>query len=122
MGYLTTITFRNDSVHTFKDHKDELVDKIVEHCLSGGVGHKEYFSLGGHINPVVLQRPRHADDHTTYVHMGNTVVEMNPYSIETQEMCVRSPEFFNQVLKYMERQVKELKQLQKREGELCGTK
>jgi len=113
MGYLTTITFRNDSVHTFKDHKDELVDKIVEHCSSGGVRYKEYFSLGNYANPVVLQRPRHADDHTTYVHMGNTVVEMNPYSVDTKEMCDTSPDFFDRVVRFLEEEVKGLKKLKK---------
>ena len=113
MGYLTTITFRNDAAHTFKDHKDELVDKIVEHCSSGRFRHKEHFGLGGYCNPVVLQRPRHADDHTTYVHMGNTVVEMNAYSKDTKEMCEHHSDFFDRVLRFMEEEVKELKKLKK---------
>jgi len=113
MGYLTTITIRNDAVHTFKDHKDEFIDKLVAHCSSGGFRYKEYFGVGGYCNPVVLQRPRHADDLTTYVHMGNTVVEMNGYSKDTKEMCERHPDFFDRVLRFMEEEVKQLKRLKK---------
>lgn len=112
MGFLTTITIRNDSLQAIKDNSDKFVDKLVRFCSSGGVQEEDHFSLGGHVNPVVLQIPRHADDHTVYVHMGNTVVEMNPYSKKTKQMAERSPEFFNKTLKFLEMEVRLLKEME----------
>lgn len=40
---------------------------------------------------VIPQKPRHADDHTIYVHAGNTVVEMSQYSDTTKEIMKNSP-------------------------------
>jgi len=113
MGYLTTITIRNDALQVIEDNKDQFVEGVLEACRNT-VRYKEYFSVGGNANPVVLQTPRHADSCTIYVHMGNTVVEMNPYSEHTEEMLARSPDFFDRVLKFMESEVRELKALKKR--------
>jgi len=113
MGYLTTITIRNDALQVIEDNKDQFVEGVLEACRNT-VRYKEYFSVGGNANPVVLQTPRHADSCTIYVHMGNTVVEMNPYSEHTEEMLARSPDFFDRVLKFMESEVRELKALKKK--------
>jgi len=115
MGYLTTITIRNDALQTIQDNADVFMEKLLCFCGSwGSLGREEYFGVGNHGNPVVLQTPRHADSCTIYVHMGNTVVEMNPYSEHTEEMLARSPDFFDRVLKFMESEVRELKALKKR--------
>ena len=114
MGYLTTITIRNDALQTIQDNADVFMEKLLWFCNGGGYYTEEYFGVGNAVNPVVLQRPRHADDHTIYVHMGNTVVEMNPYSEKTKEMVEQSPSFFDAVLKFMESEVRELKALKKR--------
>jgi hypothetical protein len=45
--------------------------------------------------------------------MGNTVVEINPYSQETKNMLERNPEFFEKVVKFLDREVKELKTMLK---------
>jgi hypothetical protein len=109
MGYLTTITIRNDALHTIEKNKDDFMEKLLRFCRSGGK--EEYFSVGNHGNPVVLQCPRHADHHTVYMHTGNTVVEMHPYSERTIKMAEQNPAFFDDALKYLERQVKALKRL-----------
>lgn len=56
-----------------------------------------------------VQKPRHADDHTVYIHMGNAVCEMNAYSEDTLKTMMQSPAFFEKMLKEMERQCKMLK-------------
>ena len=62
---------------------------------------------------VIMQQSRHNDDHSIYVHMGNTVTEMNPYSPETKESMRRNPEFFKERLEYLRREVRELGRLYK---------
>ena len=118
MGYLTTVTIRNDALGTIKDNKDDFIEKLLYHCSSCGMGAKEYFSVGNHANPVVLQMPRHADDRTIYVHAGNTVVDMNPFGNEAIEMAKRNPKFFDEVLAFMEGEVKALKKLRGKRSRL----
>lgn len=115
MGYLTTITFRNDAYETFKKNPLELGSKICKALEGGytqGVG-ENTFSLGSECNPVVIQKPRHADDNTIFVHMGNTVTEMNKWSQITKDLMAHHPKFFDDILKEMEIQVKALKKMRK---------
>ena len=77
MGYLTTITIYNDGAHTLKPNAEVLAEKLYNACL--GVQrdqNRNYDSLGSHANLLTLQKPRHADDHTLYLHAGNTVVDV----------------------------------------------
>lgn len=115
MGYLTTITIYNDGADTLTNDTEKLGKKLQEACHgvytrgdeSGGFGHSY------HGNLFTVQVPRHADSHTCYVHMGNTVTEMNPHSKETKRLMESHPEFFDNLLKHMENNVKELKKMKK---------
>jgi hypothetical protein len=77
MGYLTTITFRNDAAHDLRQHPEE-VSKLIYHAQSGVQKNRgrDYDPIGSHANPVIIQRPRHADDHALYLHAGNTVIDL----------------------------------------------
>jgi hypothetical protein len=77
MGYLTTITFYNDAAHDLRKHPEE-VSKLI-YDAQGGVQKnrgRNYDPVGSHANPVIIQRPRHADDTTLYLHAGNTVIDL----------------------------------------------
>jgi hypothetical protein len=103
MGYLTTVTFYNDGVDQLNKHPLELADKLDKAC--SGVytnwGKSESFGLGYHSNLVRVQRPRHADDKTVYVHLGNTLTEMNCNSKETIDIAKNNPTYFQDMLKEM---------------------
>ena len=77
MGYLTTITFYNDAAHDLREHPNE-VSKLIYDAQSGVQKNRgrDYDPIGSHANPVIIQRPRHADDHTLYLHAGNTVIDL----------------------------------------------
>lgn len=108
MGYLTTFTVYNDGVDLVKTNAQDFADKIYR----AAVGHEVCdIPVGNFANLVRVQKCRHADDHAIYVHMGNGVFEMNPYSDETKRMMERSPEFFKKVVNFLEREVKELKSM-----------
>lgn len=107
MGYLTTLTIYNDGIHIIKDKAQDFADKVYDAAV-GSVRPTD-LGLGNFCNLVKVQKPRHADDHTVYIHMGNTVCEMNAYSEETLKTMTRSTEFFEKMLKEMERQCKMLK-------------
>lgn len=129
MGYLTTITIYNDGCDQIKKYPEEFAEKVYLACLghftdsrqsikgSFGLGLKGSFGLGYHANLVTVQKPRHADDHTIYVHRGNTVVEMNAWSKDCEKLAQTHPSFFEDLLKQMDQQVKELKKLKKRLNE-----
>lgn len=110
MGSLTTFTVYNDGINLVKENAQDFADKIYD----AAVGHEVCdLPVGNFANLVRVQKCRHADDHTLYVHMGNSVFEMNPYSQETKKLLERNPEFFERVVKFLDREVKELKNILK---------
>jgi hypothetical protein len=113
MGYITTFSIYNDGIHGLKDNPEQFIDKLISasHGAYSRDHNNESFGHGSHANLVTVQKPRHADDHTCYVHMGNTVTEMNPYSQHTRYIAEKFPDFFDGLLKHLEQNVRELKKL-----------
>ena len=110
MGFLTTITIRNDDCHQILDNKREFAELVYDACSdfkskSRGLGYSS--------NAVICQKTRHADDTTIYVHAGNTVTEMNPFSEDTKHALEANPDFFKSVIKMMAERLKELKKMHK---------
>lgn len=106
MGYLTTFTIYNDGIDLIKKDSDKFCEKLYQAACSQqvkNIGH------GCFANLVQVQKTRHADDHTVYVHMGNCVTEMNAWSKETQSLMKSHPDFFSAMLRFMEIEVKELR-------------
>lgn len=110
MGYLTTFTVYNDGVDLVKEHAQDFADKIYRAAVEQQTCD---LGIGNFCNLVRVQKCRHSSDNTIYVHMGNGVFEMNPYSEETKNMLDRNPEFFEKVVKFLDRDVKELKTMLK---------
>lgn len=79
MGYLTTVTIYNDGCDQLKKYPKDLAEKLYNAC-SGR--ERDYIGLGNHANLITLQKPRHADDHTLYMHAGNTVIDV--YDAESE--------------------------------------
>lgn len=90
MGYLTTITIYNDDTYKIKNHPKELAEDLYNACL-GDMNTSNLF---------ISQKPRHADDHTLYLHAGNTVVDVYDASSEWA---------VNQFISEMEYHLKRLK-------------
>jgi hypothetical protein len=111
MGYLTTFTIYNDGVDLVKDHAQDFANKILKASRSSQAGD---IAIGSFCNLVRVQKSRHADECTMYVHMGNCVTELNPYSQETKNLAERHPEFFKKLVKFAEQEVRELKALIKK--------
>jgi hypothetical protein len=83
MGHLTTITIHNDSANQIKSHSTELSDKISAALCGEQLQYgNKYESLGNDCNALILQKPRHMDDHTLYLHAGNTVTDVFDVSSE----------------------------------------
>jgi hypothetical protein len=104
MGNLVTLTIRTNGIHEILNDPKGFCDEIEIAMNSGKT--VEY-------GPVKIQKCRHADEQTLYVHMGNTVCEMNPYSDETRRLLERSPEFYSDMLSYMKSTVRALEELKR---------
>lgn len=72
MGYLTTLTIYNDGVHMIKEDKKKFAEVIYEGIIEA---HDSPVTKGflNHGNLIHIQKSRHAEDHTMYVHMGNSL-------------------------------------------------
>lgn len=77
MGFLTTITIYNDGADQLQKHPKELAEILYKACSGiqkdSGIDSE---GLGNHSNLITLQKPRHADDNTLYLHAGNTLIDV----------------------------------------------
>lgn len=102
MGYLTTITIYNDDLEEVIKDPKELAKKVKEACLGvQAFDGKFYTNLNG--GTLILQRPRHSDDKTLYIHAGNTVLDV--YRVTSQHNIEES-------ITIMEYHIQRLKELQ----------
>jgi hypothetical protein len=115
MGYLTTVTIYNDGLSLLKQYPTEFCGKLYE--ASGGMEATD-FGLGYFCNFANVQRTRHADDHTMYVHMGNCVTEVNACDPKFKELIERHPDFADALIGHVERELKALKKLQRAQAVL----
>lgn len=106
MGNLTTLTIYNDGIDLIPEHAQEFADALF--AASQNMIGPVTLSVGNFCNLVKVQKPRHADDTTVYVHMGNTVCEMCPWSGETKRIMREHPAFFERMLELMRRSVEDL--------------
>lgn len=116
MGFLTTITIRNDAVYEIEKHPIEFAKKVISACSGDMRGHSssdKEFGLGSHCNMAICQQPKHADANTVFVHMGNTVCELSAYSSYTEHIMKNHPDFFDNMLDHLDHTVKELKKKRK---------
>lgn len=95
MGYLTTITFRNDSLGIIRDNPKEVIDKIYNAI---GSDKTQELGIGPDCNCIKVQKTRHASDFTVYAHAGNSVFEINPYSKDFEHLAYRNPDFAKEIL------------------------
>ena len=103
MGFLTTVTIYNDSADQLTKHPKDLAEKLSNACSGIQINRgQDYDSLGNAANILTLQKPRHADDHTLYMHAGNTVIDV--YNANSE--CA-----INQFITEMEYHLKRLKKL-----------
>lgn len=110
MGFLTTYTVYNDASDQIKKHPEDVVNAIYKGM---SCSEPKDFPVGNHCNAILAQPARHADAHTAYVHMGNTVTEFNPYSRDFKEKAEQHPEFYRQMLAHLEQTVKQAKKVLK---------
>lgn len=110
MGYLTTITIYNDGAHALKKHPEDLAEQLD--WATKGVQRqrgRNYAPLGNNANLLTLQKPRHADDHTLYMHAGNTVVDI----FDVYDDPVKHKFFVDTFINQMEYHLKKMKKLKK---------
>lgn len=107
MGYLTTLTIYNDGIDLIRQTKYS--HTFAEDVYRASLSHeKTTVPVGNFANLVTVQKCRHADDHTVYVHAGNCLTELNAFSKETEELMRRNPKFFKKLLDELRTQARAL--------------
>lgn len=93
MGYLTTIVIHNDAFHEFKEHPEKFGNAIIDGVYAAQrEGRQVDVGFFGYANYISVEPSRHADDHTVYVHYGNTIFNLNPWNKDFEEFVSRDPE------------------------------
>jgi hypothetical protein len=115
MGFLTTATFHNDALGALQKDPKQFAKRIFEAMNEANRQYKaadasfvtENSSYGGYIQ---CEPSRHADDHAVFVHMGNTVFNINPWNQDFIELVKRSPDTAESFVKVAAQMVKECKE------------
>ena len=118
MGFLTTFTIYNDGCDRLNpdnltpEQKDEILRKLYYGCIGSlddqRKGNKAVdIGFQGFCNLITVQYHRHADDHTVYVHYGNTVFNINSYNDDFKELAKRDPKIVETFLKVAKRILKD---------------
>jgi len=110
MGHLVTATIYMDGIDEIRENPKDFVEKLHSAACRG---REATFGVGSHCNLVSVQKVRHADDKTVYVHAGNCVTEVNAYNQDFEDLMDRCPEFADELIKTMENQLKKVKALKK---------
>lgn len=106
MGYLTTITIRNDALDQIERNPEEFVENLMD-----AIWEKEAREIrcGNHGNAAIVQKSRHADDWAIYVHAGNTVTHVSAWDEKSEHFAKVNPQFFKGMVDYLLDQAKALK-------------
>lgn len=87
MGYLTTVTFYNDAFDIFEKNPKEFGEKILNGTNEANRAYKAIdIGMGCHANCITIQPSYHADAHQLYIHSGNTVFNINPWSRDFEDL------------------------------------
>ena len=105
MGYLTTLTIRNDALSDILENQERFKE-IIRHHASGLRGPVEY-SIGHHANAIIAQQPLHADEKALYLHSGNTVRDISSPA-GYRELAQRNPKAFKELVEYVNDRADEL--------------
>lgn len=103
MGYLTTITIYNDALNSFEDNRLAFADAVMRGIEEANYAHKEVsVPCLCYANAISVQPSRHADDLQTYVHYGNSVMNINPHSKDFKDLYDTMPEVAQQYVSVAE--------------------
>jgi len=98
MGFLTHVTIYNDALHAFESDPAQFAKAIFEGIARANQTNKATdvpFSCkdgGGYSGYLCVEPSRHADDHTVFVHKGNSVFNLNPWNKDFQDLLAWNPE------------------------------
>ena len=117
MGYLTTITIHNDALHAFEKNPEKFGKAILEGIARANMDRKAAdVGFDGYCNYITVEPSRHADDHTVFVHTGNTVFNLNPYNEDFRALLKRNPQVAADFVDVADGIVKMAKEKLKKEG------
>lgn len=112
MGYLTTIVLHNDAMGEFERDPKAFGEAILKAiALANQTRLPADVPIGSYANYISSFPSRHADDHTVYVHRGNTVAELNAYSSEFENAVKNNVEWAKEIVKTADGIVKDAKKL-----------
>lgn len=111
MGFLTTITIRNDAFGSFEEDPKLFGEKILEGIHLAESKHREVeVGFKGYCNYICVQPPRHADDTTVYLHSGNGVFNLNPYNQDMKHLIENNLDLAKDFVNRAEEMIKMAKQ------------
>jgi hypothetical protein len=104
MGFLTTIVIHNDALGAFEKDPMLFGQTILDGINQANNIHRETdMGFNGYANYISVHPSRHADDETVYLHSGNTVVNLNKYDKDFEELVAINPSLANDFVQRAQR-------------------
>lgn len=110
MGFLTTVTIYNDRLHDFKENPANFLTVLWSALDLAQFSNRSQRAEGGYIK---VEPSRHADNHTLYIHSGNTVHTLGAYDQDFVDLVKSNPEVAKKWLNDAKRMIREAEEVLK---------
>ena len=108
MGNLTTVTIYNDYLHLYKNNPQVLGTEILASIDTANQLNHSFTCCG-----LICQPSYHSTDEHLYLHRGNSLTNINPWSNDMKSLIKDNPKLAESFIKSAEFMIKEAKKLLK---------
>lgn len=110
MGFLTTIMIRNDAMEEIRKDPEGFSKKLLETIDEASMdGQSKGLGFGHYCNMATVHPSSHADVQQLYLHIGNTLINICPYSNDFKRMLGKNTNFLKRSIEAAQRFITEAK-------------
>lgn len=110
MGFLTTVTIRNDYLGRYEEDAAQLGLDILGGMSDAQLHHRATRNFNG----IVVQPSFHADDHQVFLHKGNTLMNVTAYSNDLVDLYEKMPDVAEDYVKRLNQMARDSRECLKR--------
>lgn len=110
MGFLTTVTIRNDCLSRYEEDAPQLGLDILKGMTEASRTHRASRNLSS----LIVQPSFHADDHQVFLHKGNTLMNVTAYSNDLKDLYEKMPEVAEDYVKRLNQMARDSRECLKR--------
>lgn len=103
MGFLTTVTIRNDRLHEYEQDPKQLGLDILKGMEQAQLNYR----TNKQCSRIIVQPSFHADNHQIFLHWGNSVTNVTAYGNDLKHIYQTSPDIAEELVKKLNSMARE---------------